>query len=216
MFLDTFINGDYFLVFLAIVVMIIVVLIVALIKTREDYIDLLDKQEENPENGFIEESKEDFFEDLLTENKEEQIEADKPLIKQIDVNALKTYDDVINEYEFNEEENAVISAEELSIKTQERIDELGSTSNQAIIDKYEEEQENKAIISYEQLLKNASNISLSYKEEKKDKNAPKVNKVEVEKKEVSAPENYLAEEEFLQILKEFRINLEWNHFILKH
>ena len=204
MFIDTFVNGDYFIVFLAIIFIIVVVLVVALIKTREEYNELLD----NTEKEEIKEQEGDLFSDLLATSKEEIIDEDKPLIKQIDTSSLKTLDDEINEYEFNEEENAIISAEELATKTQERIDELGSTSNQAVIDKYEAEQENKAIISYEQLLKNASNISLSYKEEKTEENAPKVNKVEVHSKEVSAPENYLAEEEFLRILKEFRINLE--------
>ncbi len=205
MFLDTFINGDYFLVFLAIIFIIVVVLVVALIKTREEYNELLDNNSGKEE---IKSQEDDMFSDLLASSSEEVIEEDKPLIKQIDTSSLKTLDDEINEYEFNEEENAIISAEELASKTQERIDELGSTSNQAVIEKYEEEQENKAIISYEQLLKNASNISLSYKEEKTDADAPKVNKVEVHSKEVSAPESYLAEEEFLKILKEFRMNLE--------
>jgi heme exporter protein D len=206
-FLETFVTGDYFLVFLAIMVMILIVLIVALIKTRTDYIELLDEKEKE-ETEEIEFNKDDLFSDLMATSKEEVIDEDKPLIKQIDVSSIKTFDQEINEYEYNEEENAIISSEELSKKTQERIDELGATSNQAVIDKYEEEQENKAIISYEQLLKNASNISLSYKEEKTDANAPKVNKVEVHSKEVSAPDNYLAEEECLKILKEFRINLE--------
>ena len=200
-FLDTFINGDYFLVFLAIVFMIVVVLVIALIKTREDYNELVETKEKEAND-------EEMFGELLATSQEEVFDEDKPLIKQIDTSSIKTFDDVINNYEFNEEENAIISAEELANKTQERIDDLGVNSNQAIIDKYEEEQENKAIISYEQLLKNASNISLTYKEEKTSKDAPKVNKVEVEKREVSAPDNYLAEEEFLRILKEFRINLE--------
>ncbi len=204
MFIDTFINGDYFIVFLAIIFIIVVVLVVALIKTREEYNELLD----NAEKEEIKEQEGDLFSDLLATSKEEIMDEDKPLIKQIDTSSLKTLDEEINEYEFNEEENAIISAEELATKTQERIDELGTTSNQAVIDKYEAEQENKAIISYEQLLKNASNISLSYKEEKTEENAPKVNKVEVHSKEVSEPESYLAEEEFLRILKEFRTNLE--------
>ena len=89
---------------------------------------------------------------------------------------------------------------------------LGESENQAVIAAYEEEQEKKAIISYEQLLKNAQNISLSYKEEKVDDEAPKVNKIELEQKEVSKPDNYLEEEEFLKILKEFRISLNENIF----
>ena len=123
MFLDTFINGDYFLVFLAVVVIILVVLVVALIKTREDYKELLDEKEDIELNAEVKPTtKKDFFEELIAETKDEQIESDKPLIKQIDVSSLKTYDDEIHEYEFNEEESAIISAEELSVKTQERID----------------------------------------------------------------------------------------------
>ena len=88
------------------------------------------------------------------------------------------------------------------------MDALGLNDNQAAIQKYEEEQEKKAIISYEQLLKNASNITLSFKEEdKKDADAPIVNKVEIEQKEVTGAESYLEEEEFLKILKEFRTSL---------
>ena len=41
------------------------------------------------------------------------IDEDKPLIKQIDIPKIKTYNDIIDEYESNEEECAVISAEEL-------------------------------------------------------------------------------------------------------
>ena len=43
------------------------------------------------------------------------------------------------------------------------MNSLGLNDNQVAIQKYEEEQEKKAIISYEQLVKNASNISLTYK-----------------------------------------------------
>ena len=116
--------------------------------------------------------------------------------------------DEIDEYELGEEENAVIYADELERRTKERMDALGLNDNQAAIQKYEEEQEKKAIISYEQLLKNASNITLSFKEEdKKDADAPIVNKVEIEQKEVTGAESYLEEEEFLKILKEFRTSL---------
>ena len=85
---------------------------------------------------------------------------------------------------------------------------ITSYKQNKIIEKYEEEQEKKAIISYEQLVKNASNITLTYKEEEpKKKDAPKVNKIEIEQKEVTPSENYVNEEEFLKILKEFRLNL---------
>ena len=88
------------------------------------------------------------------------------------------------------------------------MNELGVSDNRQVIERYEEEQENKAIISYEQLVKNAQNITLSYvEEEKKEKDAPKINKIEVTQREVSEPENYLEQEQYLKILKEFRLSL---------
>ena len=205
-FLDAFITGDYFLVFLALVLIILVVLIIALIKTREDYVTLLEEKENSRDQDDII-SDTNLFDELLATN-ESDVVNDEPLIKQIYISIIKTYDDVINEYQFGEEENAIISAEELSKYTKKREEELGPNVNQVAIEKYEEEQENKAIISYEQLLKNAANISLSYKEEKHEGGSPKVNKIEVHSKEVTGAECYLAEEEFLKILKEFRIKLE--------
>ena len=216
--LETFVNGDYFIVFLAITLVILLVLVLALIKTREDYNELL-KQEQNKEqkpilniaNEEVKEEKEEIedLDDLMASSEEDKIDADKPLIKQIDVKGIKKYNDVIKDYESIDEENAVISREELEARAKERMDALGNSENQEAIAKYEEEQEKKAIISYEQLLENASNISLTYKEEKKtEKNAPKVNKVELEQREVTEAGMYIKEEEFLKILKEFRISLE--------
>lgn len=221
MILDSFVNGDYFIVFLVVILVILLVLVLALIKTREDYNELLMKEEnretkpiiniEKEDNDILEED--DLMDDLeslmSSSDEEDKIDADKPLIKQVDLKNIKTYDDVIEEYQNIDEENAVISAEELEKKAKERLENLGSTENQEAIMKYEEEQEKKAIISYEQLLENASNITLSYKEEKNSKKgAPKVNKVEVEQKEVTDSQMYIEEEEFLKILKEFRISLE--------
>lgn len=218
--LETFIDGDYLLVFLALMLIILVVLIISLIKSRQEYNDLLDYTNKNeiikePES-LINEVKsldeDSLTDDLLKEfdslKIKSTVEEEKPIIKQVNLSEVKTYNDIIDEYENSEEENAVISAEELERRTKERMDELGSNDNQIAIAKYEEEQEKKAIISYEQLLKNASNITLSYKEEeKKDKEAPRINKIEVEQKEVIGTENYLEEEEFLKILKEFRMTL---------
>ena len=55
-------------------------------------------------------------------SKEEAFDENKPLIKQIDIPNIKTYDDVIEDYESSEEENAVISAEELEKRTRERME----------------------------------------------------------------------------------------------
>lgn len=218
--LETFIEGDYLLVFLALMLIILVVLIISLIKSRQEYNDLLDytnkkeiiKEPESLINEVKSLDEDSLTDDLLKEfdalKTSTTVEEEKPIIKQVNLSEVKTYNDIIDEYESSEEENAVISAEELERRTKERIDELGSNDNQVAIAKYEEEQEKKAIISYEQLLKNASNITLSYKEEeKKDKEAPRINKIEVEQKEVIGTENYLEEEEFLKILKEFRMTL---------
>ena len=202
--IDTFVTGDYFIIFLAITLMILVVLILALIKSREEYNELLNSENNKIDDGVT--AKEvDILEELnlMANDKEDVIDENKPLVKQIDLNNINT-----DEYEFNEEENAVISNEELERKAKERLETLGSNENQDAIQKYEEEQESKAIISYEQLLKNATNFSLSYKDETLDNDAHKVQKIEVSRKEVSGPEVYLEEEEFLKILKEFRINLQ--------
>lgn len=217
-FLSAFLTSDYFLVFLVIVLIILVVLIIALMKSREEYkealesksnVEYLDKNIENVISTKAEEHNDvlEGLESLKATSKEETIDENKPLIKQIDIPNIKTYDDVIEDYESSEEENAVISAEELEKRTRERMETLGLSDNQAAIQKYEEDQEKKAIISYEQLLKNASNITLSYKNESSSKGAPKINKIEINQKEISAPQNYLEEEEFLKILKEFRVSL---------
>jgi len=224
--LDAFISGDYFIIFLVLTLAILVVLILALIKAREEYKELLQLEEEKEnkqqqlyptlDNNINEKETLDGLESLMASTKEDLMDENKPLIKQIDIPNIKTYDDVIDEYESSEEENAVISADELELRTRQRMNDLGINENQVTIAKYEEEQEKKAIISYEQLLKNASNITLSYKEEskknRKDKDAPRVNKIEIEQKEVVGAEIYLEEEEFLKILKDFRASLNENIF----
>ena len=222
--IDTFVSGDYFIICLILTLAILLVLVLALFKSRGEYNELLKSKLENDKKDGEEDEDEvlSFIDDddilseleaLQASTKDDIIDEDKPLIKQIDVKNVRTYDDIISDYELSEEENAVISREELEQKAKERRETLGETENQKAIDAYEEEQEKKAIISYEQLLKNASNITLTYKEEDlKKKDAPKVTKIEVEQKEVSAPEVYLEQEEFLKILKEFRVSLNENIF----
>lgn len=227
-FLEAFMTGDYFLIFLVLMLIILIVLVLALVKTRNDYMEVIMREERKLDSpDFLEdltkenvsETKEevkdikpieddlDLLESLKAEFQEDVIDENKPLIKQIDVPNVMTYDKVIDEYEDNEESNAVISTEELEKVTKDRMETLGLNDNQAAIAKYEEEQEKKAIISYEQLLKNASNITLSYKKENNEKGCPKINKIEVKEKEVTQAISYLEEEEFLKILKEFRLSL---------
>lgn len=229
-FLETFMTGDFFLIFLILMLIILLVLVLALVKTRSEYLEMVRREQEkiDLESKFkkqVEEPKKvtevkkdekvieepdilDELNNLMATSKEDMIDENKPLVKQIDVPNVKTYDDIIEEYENGEEENAVISTEELEKVTRQRMEDLGMNDNQVAIQKYEEEQEKKAIISYEQLLKNASNITLTYKEEKNKKGAPKVNKIEVKEKEVTQAVSYVAEEEYLKILKEFRLSLE--------
>ena len=204
-FLDTFINGDYFIIFLILVFIILIVLVIALLKTREDYNILLEEKEKKNESNLEDN---DLFGDLLAVNDDDIVDDKVPFIKQIDTSMIKTYDDELKGLESLDEEAAIISADELNEITKKREEELGPNINQAAIERYEEEQESKAIISYEQLLKNASNITLTYKEEKLEGGSPRVNKVEVHTKEVTGAEMYIKEEEFLRILKEFRVKLE--------
>ena len=230
-FLETFMTGDFFLIFLLLMLIILLVLVLALVKTRSEYLEMVRREQakidlESKFKKQIEEQKKstevkkdekiieeepdilDELNNLMATSKEDMIDENKPLVKQIDVPNVKTYDDIIEEYENGEEENAVISTEELEKVRRKRMEDLGMNDNQVAIQKYEEEQEKKAIISYEQLLKNASNITLTYKEEKNKKGAPKVNKIEVQEKEVTQAVSYVAEEEYLKILKEFRLSLE--------
>lgn len=225
-FMDLFMTGDYFIIFLVLMLIIFAVLIMALVKTRMQYLEIINAEKTKNEktsindkivNSKIDDSIEKIEDDgdilddldkLIAQTKEDTIKENEPLYTQVNIPQVKTYDDVINDYESSEEEEAVISSEELEKKTKERMNSLGLNDNQVAIQKYEEEQEKKAIISYEQLVKNASNISLTYKEEDIGSGAPKVNKIEIQEKEVTPPENYLKEEEFLSILKEFRLSLE--------
>lgn len=213
--IESFVTSDYFIIFLVIVLVVLLVLILLLIKTREDYNELLTKEitfGNNKEKKQEEDTHKDDLlydlEDLMASSKDDVFDENKPLIKQIDMSSVKTLEEKVKDYENIDEENAIISAEELNEKAKQRNEILGTNENQEAIAKYEEEQEKKAIISYEQLLKNASNVTLSYKEEKsKEKSAPKINKVEIEQKEITEAECYLEEEEFLKILKEFRVSL---------
>ena len=181
-FMDLFMTGDYFIIFLVLMLIIFAVLIMALVKTRMQYLEIINaektKNEETSINDKIVNSKiddsiekieddGDILDDLdklIAQTKEDTIKENEPLYTQVNIPQVKTYDDVINDYESSEEEEAVISSEELEKKTKERMNSLGLNDNQVAIQKYEEEQEKKAIISYEQLVKNASNISLTYKE----------------------------------------------------
>lgn len=204
-FIEIFISEDYFIIFLALLFIILIILVIALIKTKKDYNELnYINNYKNINNDIIDSVKE--IKDLKEEDNKSDIES---IINNIVLAPqIKTYENLIDEYECSEEENAVISTEELERKTKERIEALGLNENETIIQQYEEEQEQKAIISYEQLLKNASNINVTYIEEKRDEDAPKVDKIEILERNIEPAQSYIAEEDFLNILKEFRVLLE--------
>ena len=213
-FISTLITEDFFAIFLIIMSMILLVLIMAVLKTRKQYLTIY----ENIDEGETVETEEYddammLFESLISKDLEEEtVPAANSGIKEdirfdIPIPIEQTYSNIIEDYENDEEKHAVISTSELERRTQERKEEMGVSSNQAMIDKYEEEQERKAIISYEQLLKNASNITITYKEEKTVAGAPKINRIEVQETVVTEPQCYLDEEQFLKILKEFRLTL---------
>lgn len=224
-FVNTFVTEDYFIIFLIIMLLILIVLIMALIKTRNQYYEelgskfsledeLLKRMGDTDENINI--AKEVLDDDTKVLNESTQnsdvISKDDLVMNSANKNDGVKEDNtnfysLIDNYENNEEENAVISTDELERRKQEKFDELGVSDNEAMIQKYEEEQEKKAIISYEQLLRNAANISISYTEEKREDGAPKVNKIEVEKKDVTEAQSYIEEEQFLKILKDFRTSL---------
>lgn len=224
-FVNTFVTEDYFIIFLIIMLLILIVLIMALIKTRNQYYEelgskfsledeLLKRMGDTDENINIAKEVLNNDAEVLNESSQNNDAINKD---DLVMNSTNKSDEVkedntnfyslIDNYENNEEENAVISTDELERRKQEKFDELGVSDNEAMIQKYEEEQEKKAIISYEQLLRNAANISISYTEEKREDGAPKVNKIEVEKKDVTEAQSYIEEEQFLKILKDFRTSL---------
>ena len=118
-------------------------------------------------------------------------------------------EDVIKKEEAKDDESsAIISNKELLSKQQNLKQELGF-DNETIIRAYEEEQEKKAIISYEELLKNAQTLRDTFKIPGKEKKTSEVvvNPIEIETTELRVT-SYIVEEEFLNTLKKFRLNLK--------
>ena len=195
-FFDLLMGGDYFILFIIVLMLIIFALIIYLIKLQ-----VVDKKEQFDE-----------MEEFLEKKKLEQKEiVNVPLENNVATVAVKTEtqpdnivkEDNINDYELMQEEEAIISAQELENK-------LSSMKENGVpevdINNYEEEQERKAIISYEELLNRASNTTLNYHDEKID--GLKVSKVEVEDPNIPKKNQpYQYEEEFLRALKEFRASL---------
>lgn len=219
-FVEIVLHGEYFIIFIAVLMIIIASIIIYLIKLQitssfNEYDE--EEQEEVKEKKEIEkpilvQSQFDFNNEELDNNEFvasddvlEKTQELKEIVEDISKIENKEYEH-IEQYEKEQEENAIISYEELSqrksdIETGKIVLDDETTKN------YEEEQEEKAIISYEELLEKASGTVLASKDEsvpgiKITRVAP-VNKGE--SLEITKP--YYKEEEFLRTLKEFRASL---------
>lgn len=223
-FLNMFFNSDFFAVVIVILILVLLMILSYLIKSQKVKITEL----ENKTNMLMNESKmEDTPKEIVKNEISEEVKITPPTNSVLNIESLDntkanivldlspkkesaqsiTYINPIEEYEENEEENAVISAKELEAIEKERDEVLGKDNNAKLIEKYEEDQEKKAIISYNELLKNATSLELKYIEKpKEEENAPIVKQVEIKEQHLVGVE-YTAEEEYLKILKEFRTSL---------
>ena len=219
-FVEIVLHGEYFIIFIAVLMIIIASIIIYLIKLQitssfNEYDE--EEQEEVKEKKEIEkpilvQSQFNFNNEELDNNEIvasvdvlEKTQELKEIVEDISKIENKEYEH-IEQYEKEQEENAIISYEELSqrksdIETGKIVLDDETTKN------YEEEQEEKAIISYEELLEKASGTVLASKDEsvpgiKITRVAP-VNKGE--SLEITRP--YYKEEKFLRTLKEFRASL---------
>ena len=222
-FVEIVLHGEYFIIFIAVLMIIIASIIIYLIKLQITNSFNEYDEEEQEEVKEVEEKKEiekpiivqsqfnfnneelDNNEFVVSDDVLEKTQELKEIVEDISKIENKEYEH-IEQYEKEQEENAIISYEELSqrksdIETGKIVLDDETTKN------YEEEQEEKAIISYEELLEKASGTVLASKDEsvpgiKITRVAP-VNKGE--SLEITRP--YYKEEEFLRTLKEFRASL---------
>ena len=187
-FWNIFFSNEIILVILAILVIILITLIIYLLK--------LEKKDSKKTSMIFAEDTSDLLDDLKEE-------AFMPSITNN-----------------NDEEAAIISTDEL-FSAADNIKKETGLDNSEIIDMYEQEQEKKAIISYEELLKNAAALSIKYEEPKeKEETEPAIRIIEINDNKTNDNKNnsyvestnkvisYVKEEEFLKLLKQFRMDLE--------
>ena len=222
-FVEIVLQREYFIIFIAVLMIIIASIIIYLIKLQitssfneydeEDQEEVKEVEEKKEiEKPILVQSQFNFNNEELDNNEFvvsddvlEKTQELKEIVEDISKIENKEYEH-IEQYEKEQEENAIISYEELSqrksdIETGKIVLDDETTKN------YEEEQEEKAIISYEELLEKASGTVLASKDEsvpgiKITRVAP-VNKGE--SLEITRP--YYKEEKFLRTLKEFRASL---------
>lgn len=222
-FVKIVLHGEYFIIFIAVLMIIIASIIIYLIKLQitssfnEYEEDEVEKRKEVKEKKEIEKpilvqsqfnfnnEELDNNEFVVSEDVLEKTQELKEIVEDISKIENKEYEH-IEQYEKEQEENAIISYEDL-LQRKSDIETGKIVINDETTKNYEEEQEEKAIISYEELLEKASGTVLASKDEsvpgiKITRVAP-VNKGE--SLEITRP--YYKEEEFLRTLKEFRASL---------
>ncbi len=206
-FLNMFFSSEYFLIVIVVLAMILLMLLSYLIKLQHSYKN--DSPIMNEENNFdIIENKNDNNDSILDIEALNNTQAD--LVLNLKVSHEVNMKNPIEKYEEDEEQNAIISTKDLEKIEKERDEIYGKENNAKLIEEYEENQEKKAIISYDELLRNACSLELNYIEKPKvDEAAPVIKQVEIKEQPLKGV-SYAAEEEYLKILKEFRMNLMSN------
>lgn len=218
-FVEIVLHGEYFIIFIAVLMIIIASIIIYLIRLQitssfNEYEDELNENKEKKEieKPILVQSKFKFDDEQL-DNNEFEVSDDvlektqelKEIVEDISKIENKEYEH-IEKYEKEQEENAIISYDELSQRKSD-IETGKIILDDEVTKNYEEEQEEKAIISYEELLEKASKTVLA----SRDESVPgiKITRVEPVNKgeslEITRP--YYKEEEFLRTLKEFRASL---------
>lgn len=222
-FVEIVLHGEYFIIFIAVLMIIIASIIIYLIKLQITSSFNEYEEDEVEERKEVKEKKEiekpilvqsqfnfnneelDNNEFVVSEDVLEKTQELKEIVEDISKIENKEYEH-IEQYEKEQEENAIISYEDL-LQRKSDIENGKIVLDDETTKNYEEEQEEKAIISYEELLEKASGTVLASKDEsipgiKITRVAP-VNKGE--SLEITRP--YYKEEEFLRTLKEFRASL---------
>ncbi len=196
-FVNILVKGDFLLVLFVVMIILIVIFMVYLAKLML--------------SGNYKEEEEDLSKNiesfLNNTDAEEPVLVEEPVhVEQIkaDFKEEPAIHEEISSFENEQEEVAIISAEELDarIKQMEISGEMDEHERE--IERYEAEQEDKAVISYDELIKRASTGVVNYESEK-DLGGVRISKVDFDNaKTVTFDNRYAKEEAFLEALKEFR------------
>ncbi len=236
-FIEDIFSKQYLLLFIIVLVALILVVVFMLIKLQyserkeedeEDEEDLAFNNNKNSkvddlvidkkiQNDVVKNDEKEEAREVISESKEEkkdsledlfniELEQIENLSKDKDLNDKQIINNEINDND--DESTAIISNTELLSKQKSIKEELGF-DNETIIRAYEEEQEKKAIISYDELLNNAKALRDTFKIPEKESSESEVivNPIEVETEQLHVT-SYIVEEEFLNTLKKFRLNLK--------